>query len=131
MGEKRFIFYENIGSAANFLVFLEEFLLLFKKFNRVFFSPFMIAKSFVLFYKKFKMLLLLFIIILIIVLHDNIQPECSSHKGVCLKNKMKKVSLSINYLKINHFKLLFNLLGIFHILLYCFNSGYGSKATWV
>lgn len=46
MGEKRFIFYENIGSAANFLVFLEEFLLLFKKFNRVFFSPFMIAKKF-------------------------------------------------------------------------------------
>lgn len=87
MGEKRFIFYENIGSAANFLVFLGKFC--FYSSLTEFFSPFIIAKSFVLFYKKIKMLLLLFITISIIVLHDYIEPECSSHKGVCLKNKMK------------------------------------------
>lgn len=54
-----------------------------------FFSPFIIAKSFVLFYKNIKKLLLLFIIISIIVLPDYIQPECSSRKDVCLKNEMK------------------------------------------
>lgn len=91
MGEKRFIFYENIGSAANFLVFLGKLgkFCFNSKSLTEFFSLFIIAKSFVLFYKKIKMLLLLFIIISIIVLHDYIQPECSSHKGVCLKNKMK------------------------------------------
>lgn len=67
---------------------LGKILLLFKKFNRVFFSIYN-CKKFRIVLQKNQMLLLLFITISIIVLHDYIQPECSSHKGVCLKNKMK------------------------------------------